>query len=116
MALSSRILTILFISLLLLTTVCSLPLCSFICGKELNFSLYLQQVGAVADHNQETIVSISSSSYGLFGTTIATDWTIIDAPVSNAKVLGHVQGMHMLSDRANVVWSINFNMVFQGDR
>lgn len=53
---------------------------------------------------------------GDFGQTVVNDWTIVDAPSLGAKVIGHAQGVHILSDLSRVGWFVSFNLLFQGDR
>ncbi|OEL17064.1 hypothetical protein BAE44_0021917 [Dichanthelium oligosanthes] len=90
--------------------------CPYICENEINWRLYLKQVGGTGpDHNQEQIFPPPESPK-MFGKTVVNDWTIIDAPAPNAKVVGHAQGVHILSDLANVGWYSSLNIVFQGDR
>uniref|UniRef100_A0A804LSY9 Dirigent protein n=1 Tax=Zea mays TaxID=4577 RepID=A0A804LSY9_MAIZE len=112
--------TILFMSLLLVLATASLGCpcpCSYTCENELNWRVYLKQVvGTGPSHNQEVIFRPQHANP--FGQTVVQDWTLVDAPAQGAKVVGHAQGVHVLSDLANVGWfvSLNLNMVFQGDR
>lgn len=108
--------TILFMSLLLVLATASLGCpCSYTCENELNWRLYLKQVvGTGPSHNQEVIFRPQHAN--LFGQTVVQDWTLVDAPAPGAKVVGHAQGVHVLSDLANVGWFVSLNMVFQGDR
>jgi len=88
--------------------------CPKTCESEIKLCLYLKQVAGTPDQsNQATIISPPTS---LFGTMIVTDWTIIDGPAANAKVIGYAQGIHVLSDQARVAWYISLNLVFQADR
>lgn len=87
--------------------------CPKTCESEIKLCLYLKQVGGTPESNQATIISPTTSS---FGTTIVNDWTIIDGPAANAKVIGYAQGIHVLSDQALVAWYISLNLVFQADR
>ncbi|KAL6847275.1 hypothetical protein ACP4OV_023128 [Aristida adscensionis] len=116
MAPPSHVLSILLISPLILAMVGPSLSCPCTCESELNWRLYLEQVTVGQDYNQETIISASQKAFGLFGTTIVNDWTLKDAPTPNAKVVGRAQGVHILSDRANVAWYTSLNMVFKGDR
>ncbi|ONM02760.1 Jasmonate-induced protein [Zea mays] len=110
--------TILFMSHLLVLATASLGYpcpCPYTCENELNWRLYLKQVaGAGPDHNQEVIFRPQHASP--FGVTAVQDWTLLDAPAPGAKVLGHAQGVHIMSDLASVGWFVSLNMVFQGDR
>lgn len=109
--------TILFMSLLLvLATASSMGCpCPYTCENELNWRLYLKQVvGTGPSHNQEVIFRPQHANP--FGQTVVQDWTLVDAPAPGAKVVGHAQGVHVLSDLANVGWFVSLNMVFQGDR
>jgi len=103
---SHALTTILFMSPLILamaTASLACP-CPCTCENEINWRLYLKQVGGNGpDHNQETIFNTTGRP-SRFGETVVQDWTIVDAPVPNAKVVGHAQGVHVLSDLANVGW------------
>ncbi|CAN6310365.1 unnamed protein product [Urochloa humidicola] len=116
MVLPSHFLSTLFISsLIILATVVS-PLLSYpyTCENELNWRVFMKQVAgsSAGDDNQATVVPTSTP----FGTVNVNDWTIIDAPTTNATVIGQAQGVHILSDQANRVWYFSFNLIFQGDR
>ncbi|RLM60971.1 jasmonate-induced protein [Panicum miliaceum] len=112
MAHPSHVLTILLMSLAMATSSFS---CPYTCENEINWRLYLKQVGTGPDNNQDTIVAPPKPPK-LFGTTVVNDWTIIDAPALNAKIIGHAQGVHVMSDLASVGWYTSLNIVFQGDR
>lgn len=115
MAHPSYALTILFMSPLILAMASTSLGCPYTCENEINWRLYLKQVtGNGPDHNQETIFRFERSSR--FAETGVQDWTLLDALVPGANVVGHAQGVHVLSDLANVAWYTSLNIVFQGDR
>ena len=105
---SHALATILFMSLLILamaTASLGCP-CPYTCVNEINWRLYLKQVGGTGpDHNQEGFFVPPHAN--LFGQTVVQDWTIVDAPAPDAKV-------HVMSDLANVNWFVSLNIVFQG--
>ncbi|CAL4984890.1 unnamed protein product [Urochloa decumbens] len=112
MARPSHFLTIILISPLAM--VCPSFSCPDTCKDEINLSLYLRQASTPPNPNQEVIYQPEPPK--TFGAVAIMDWTLLDAPVATAKVLGHAQGVHVMSDLARVLWYTSFNLVFQGDR
>lgn len=77
----------------------------------INLSLYLHQISAGPNHNQEQIVS-SSFANG-FGTTGVNDWPLLDAPQPNANIIARAKGLHIQANQEGHGWFSPFSMVFQ---
>ncbi|KAM3188781.1 hypothetical protein ACQJBY_067631 [Aegilops geniculata] len=118
MAYASHALVFLFISQLAIATfttalLCEscVGLCKSSCEKEINLSLYLHQISAGPNHNQEQIV-VSSFANG-FGTTGVNDWPLLDAPQPDGNIIARAKGLHIQANQAGHGWFSPFSMVFQ---
>ncbi|XBI51630.1 hypothetical protein VPH35_034118 [Triticum aestivum] len=98
MAYASHVLVFLFISQLAIATFTTALLCESC--EEINLSLYLHQISAGPNHNQEQIVG-SSFANG-FGTT-----------GSDGNIIARAKGLHIQANQAGHGWFSPFSMVFQ---
>ncbi|OEL25653.1 hypothetical protein BAE44_0013329 [Dichanthelium oligosanthes] len=89
--------------------------CQYVlCQNEVNMKLYLHQVVQGPNKNQEAMVP-SSHPLG-FGTVAVNDWTVIDGPNPNAKIVARAKGMHIMADQAGAGWYTSLLIIFEDGR
>ncbi|XBJ13931.1 hypothetical protein VPH35_006041 [Triticum aestivum] len=94
----------LFVSILMLSMAHPFFACPTRCESEIKMQMYLHQVVSGPTHNQE------------FGRTVAFDYTLLDAPAPDAKIIGRAKGTHVQADQVNAGDFSHFSMIFQQGR
>ncbi|KAI5021358.1 hypothetical protein ZWY2020_055203 [Hordeum vulgare] len=88
--------------------------CPVPCETELTLRFYLRRVVAGPSRDQEQIVA-SPYPKG-FGQIVVNDWSILDAPESNATIIARGEGMQLQASRAGNRWFNYVSIVFKEDR
>lgn len=90
------------------------PICG--CPQQTVFQLvlFLHQIAAGANHNQEVI--IGNSIPNGFGTTAVNDWFATNTSDVNGFVVARAEGLHMQASQKGNVWYFSFNLVFEDER
>ena len=90
--------------------------CQYVlCQNEVNMKLYLHQV-VQGQPNQNQVAIVPSSQPAGFGTIAVNDWTVIDGPNPNAKIVARAKGMHIQADQANAGWYTSLLIIFEDGR
>jgi hypothetical protein len=90
--------------------------CPVPCECKINLRLYLHQVVEEPNVNQESMVP-SKHPDTKFGEIGVNDWAILDAPSTDAALVGHTQGTHVQANKANSDgWYVSFSLVFENGR
>ncbi|XBJ13934.1 hypothetical protein VPH35_006044 [Triticum aestivum] len=104
----------LFVSILMLSIAHPFFACPTHCESEIKMQMYLHQVVSGPTHNQEVV--FKSTPPIEFGRTVAFDYTLLDAPAPDAKIIGRAKGTHVQADQVNAGDFSHFSMIFQQGR
>ncbi|KAM3317004.1 hypothetical protein ACQJBY_034904 [Aegilops geniculata] len=86
--------------------------CPARCEKELEWTLYVRQIGGNAPNANQELVVPSSHPATQFGAIVVNNWEVLDAPRPDATRVAHARGTHTHAGG----WFTSLSIVFEGGR